>query len=606
MSISFLVCTFVHTAKAQLVETIDAISLIRCSAILGVGVDLFDFDNYDQWFDDESTMTLPQTGTYTGPTDIAEYVAFVQAEYFVNYRNACEYPAYLFTKATSEECKVLFAYSSRVDFNPNITAGGLTVETLQGFEISYSVTSATTVLINTAKVYYPEAYLEYFFTEVFSTDLTGGYVCDIMEEKCSDTFALNDLTSDTCRSTLKSLPLTDEPGSYIDGNSQGCRSLHAAFAKDNSNHCPHLSFTPETDVFGNIKCQESSFLDPEVVFSAEIISHLKDAGELCFGLGEDGFLLRETEDEAATCPLTIADFSTCYERVPTSAPSSAPTSSGVPTSLSTSSGVPTSSSTSMPSTDSANEIDVDFCFSPLVKAEVLDKGRVMMKDLVVGDKVLTASGEYKTMFSMSHYHKSRDTSFLRIRVDTGVEQPLEISHNHLLFTEAKEYPVPAASIKVGDKVLTTSSGFREVVELSRITRKGLYNPLTMDGTIVVDGIVASTYTSSTGNSHINIGGLDLLSFHNAMDIASKPYRTLCTSLSLRLCNNNSNERSSAAQFLKFLFYFSLSQNNAVKCAMFISYVTFFGTFAMLVDLRLLFIVAGAVSFTVSKMACHFK
>ena len=56
----------------------------------------------------------------------------------------------------------------------------------------------------------------------------------------------------------------------LDGKSQGCRALHhAVFASVNAQHCPHLSFAPQFDVNGKIKCQTVGNIQPQDLFTAD-------------------------------------------------------------------------------------------------------------------------------------------------------------------------------------------------------------------------------------------------------------------------------------------------------------------------------------------------
>jgi len=242
------------------------------------------------------------------------------------------------------------------------------------------------------------------------------------------------------------------------------------------------------------------------------------------------------------------------------------------------------------------------CFSTHATARVLGKGRVAMQDLVPGDKVLTASGEHKTMFSMNHYHRTKSTVFLRINTDLEMERPLELSPNHMLFVEgAKNHPVPAISVNIGDKIWSADDGLRKVVDIGRVVRNGLYNPLTLDGTIVVDGIVASTYTSYTGSIHLKIGETNVISFHELMDMAIAPYRNLCAGISLSVCNNH-GELSHATTFMKALYGIWEKQGNTVKSMFLLMYVAFFGTLAVLTFLKSYVVVNTAILFVVTEAA----
>jgi hypothetical protein len=95
------------------------------------------------------------------------------------------------------------------------------------------------------------------------------------------------------------LPLNTGNLSYFDGNSQGCRALHAAFASRNSAHCAHISFVPESDKNGNIKCQDSSgilisdLFEPQDLLSYE--SFVQSPESMIESL--DGYLLISTEED---------------------------------------------------------------------------------------------------------------------------------------------------------------------------------------------------------------------------------------------------------------------------------------------------------------------
>lgn len=266
------------------------------------------------------------------------------------------------------------------------------------------------------------------------------------------------------------------------------------------------------------------------------------------------FSLSESFFFGSTCPPTIAPL-------PSEAPSLVPT-------IEPSSSVPR-------------------CFSPVTEADVLGKGRVMMRDLVVGDKVLTASGEHKTVFTINHYSATKVTSFLRIHTE-GLDKeqmPLELTSNHMLFAGDNEYPVPAVTIKIGDTVRTTE-GLKKVVKIDRINRKGLYNPLTMDGTIIANGVVASVYTSQTGSSHIEIAGSKVLPFHDAMDVASISYRSFCTIISLRFCDTH-EEISRPSLFMIMVFKYWSNQNSYIQYFVFFLYLLLFRTLAVVVSFKFL-------------------
>eukprot|EP00956_Cyclotella_meneghiniana_P043546 scaffold275412_cov73-Cyclotella_meneghiniana.AAC.1 len=127
------------------------------------------------------------------------------------------------------------------------------------------------------------------------------------------------------------------------------------------------------------------------------------------------------------------------------------------------------------------------CFSLESTVFVMDKGAVSIKDLRIGDMVLSNDGgSYTKYYSIGRYLEQVQNEFLRIYTETQVK-PLELTPDHMIFLEADALPVPAHSIKVGD-VVKTIDGPSKVIDVRKIIRKGLLSPFTLSGTIVVDGI----------------------------------------------------------------------------------------------------------------------
>ena len=97
---------------------------------------------------------------------------------------------------------------------------------------------------------------------IFKTEETRNFICDV-SEACKETNV--GISKEECLEQLDQLPLVTN-GSYIDGNTIGCRARHAAFAEDNPDHCPHISFEPQADSNGKMKCQESDNINPLDLF----------------------------------------------------------------------------------------------------------------------------------------------------------------------------------------------------------------------------------------------------------------------------------------------------------------------------------------------------
>ena len=191
------------------------------------------------------------------------------------------------------------------------------------------------------------------------------------------------------------------------------------------------------------------------------------------------------------------------------------------------------------------------CFSPEATVMVERKGPVAMKDLSQGDYVLTSNNKYEPVYAFGHRHTEKTTEFVQIETTTNGKpnpNPLEMTGQHLVFLQGKSNPVRADSIKVGD-ILQGEGGVPAVVtHLDTVTRDGLYGPLTVGGTIVVDGIVASSYTSNQDKEDdpeypkLNGGSTLPVSHHLGMHLFYSPLRLMCLGVSPELCVN-ANTRS---------------------------------------------------------------
>ena len=183
--------------------------------------------------------------------------------------------------------------------------------------------------------------------------------------------------------------------------------------------------------------------------------------------------------------------------------------------------------------DEFEETDRETCFSLESTVVVEGKGLISMKDLAVGDMVLSDEhGSYSKFYSWGHLNKNVPTQFLRIYTEISTK-PLELTHNHLIYKASDDMPVPASSIKVGDVLKTAADGPAKVTFVKTITRKGILNPFTLSGSIVVDGIVASNHVELPGFSGGQnagwgyLGPFKAIHWHTFTQVALSPHRVIC-------------------------------------------------------------------------------
>lgn len=199
----------------------------------------------------------------------------------------------------------------------------------------------------------------------------------------------------------------------------------------------------------------------------------------------------------------------------------------------------------------------DLCFSGITAIQVLgENGLDIMKtmaDLKVGDQVLSTAGDesYQTVYAFAHLDKSRPTKFLQLFTDSSSsEAALEVTENHLLYLGGKSHPVPANSIRVGDLLRgngnTQDQSTLNVTSIQPVVRKGVYAPLTQDGTVVVgkEHVVASSYVAvqtpvqtttcfdtKTHEGHVEMTAIGTVSWLHQADVTHmwlSPLRLVCT------------------------------------------------------------------------------
>jgi len=196
------------------------------------------------------------------------------------------------------------------------------------------------------------------------------------------------------------------------------------------------------------------------------------------------------------------------------------------------------------------DVDVDVppgvqCFSGVSIVNVFGKGPVEMKRLEVGDRVLSgrSDGSYDMVYAHGHLDATSPAEFLQIWTK-GKEKPLEISEEHLVFVQGKRNPVRADSIKVHDALQGQNNEAAPVTEVRKITRNGRYAPLTTGGSLVVNGIKASSYVTmqKDGVEFAMILGTPVpVSQHDIVHMTLSPLRMLCLGMSSGYCKSHNDE-----------------------------------------------------------------
>jgi hypothetical protein len=131
------------------------------------------------------------------------------------------------------------------------------------------------------------------------------------------------------------------------------------------------------------------------------------------------------------------------------------------------------------------------CFPATAEVELADGSKKSMDKVQVGDKVLVGEGSYSEVYFFTSAMKETTTSFVEI---TAGDNKLALTSGHYLYVNGEL--TKAGRVIVGDVVTLADGSSAKVSAVGSKWGPGLYNPHTMDGDIVVDGIKTSTYTEA--------------------------------------------------------------------------------------------------------------
>jgi len=137
------------------------------------------------------------------------------------------------------------------------------------------------------------------------------------------------------------------------------------------------------------------------------------------------------------------------------------------------------------------ERHVDDCFPGDAQVELQNGTEVTMSALNIGDSVRVGASEFSEIFLFTHRDADVKANVFKISTSTG--KAIRLTGGHYLFVNGQLQT--ARTVKLGDMV---SSG--SVTAIDQEWTVGLYNPHTMTGDIVVDGVLASTYTDAVAPS----------------------------------------------------------------------------------------------------------
>lgn len=152
--------------------------------------------------------------------------------------------------------------------------------------------------------------------------------------------------------------------------------------------------------------------------------------------------------------------------------------------------------------DSSQESHSSGCFTANSTVQTSTEERRKLSELQLGEKVLSMDPDGNAVYSEVIMFMDRDAKQSRefVRLDTDGGASLTATPGHLLlvwkYAEKVQRYMFAEKVEEGDFLLVNVNGTlvpRKVVRVAAELHKGVYAPLTREGTIVVNEVTASCY-----------------------------------------------------------------------------------------------------------------
>lgn len=132
------------------------------------------------------------------------------------------------------------------------------------------------------------------------------------------------------------------------------------------------------------------------------------------------------------------------------------------------------------------------CFPGDAMVHMSNNGALkMIKDVTVGDSVSVGHGMKSEVFTFSHYEPEAWTQFVVIW--TRCNSKVLLTSGHFLYVNGQLRQ--AGVVQVGDFLRVSNGSWCDVIKVGQERRMGLFNPHTVHGDLVIDGVFTSSYTS---------------------------------------------------------------------------------------------------------------
>ena len=129
------------------------------------------------------------------------------------------------------------------------------------------------------------------------------------------------------------------------------------------------------------------------------------------------------------------------------------------------------------------------CFPARAVVQLSNGALRYMQELRAGDVVRVGKDEVSVVYAFTHRKRDVIAKFVQLETENNT---LILSAAHMVYANGRA--VRADAVKMGD-FLRTVGGVQSVRAVRWVWKYGLYAPHTLQGDIVVNGVVASSYTA---------------------------------------------------------------------------------------------------------------
>jgi Hint module len=144
------------------------------------------------------------------------------------------------------------------------------------------------------------------------------------------------------------------------------------------------------------------------------------------------------------------------------------------------------------SSPSPSTVKGSSCFPGSAMVELESGARRRMDKIKIGDRVKVGLGEFSEVFMFTHKTHTWIYDFVKITTSSGHSVSLTGGH----YIHVNGGLAAASLVAVGDMLQLGTGEATKVTAVTCVQSAGIYNPQTLHGDIVVDGIRASTYTTA--------------------------------------------------------------------------------------------------------------